>query len=207
LLTLLSFVLPHQYIIVLSDKRKTSRLSIIPRLTTPPRTGTQSAGDVNFQSSNRPEKTSPKVFVEDNPTFQGQSETKASPNIRPSTVSSSMRSHLAKSINTQGDLGASSSKLHLSTSPSCEKCKLAVLNPREGGQFISIPGIDENASPQIYHPECFKCAICHKPLNEPRKNQVTFVNCDNGPCHAQVSDSVLLQKVLFLTEWPTQSLF
>jgi hypothetical protein len=135
-----------------------------------------------------------KIVVEEKPiAFQGQArgaETKSSPNIRPPIVPPSTISHLAKSNNVQGDFaskGASLSKLNFSTSPACAKCKLTILNPREGGQFIGIPGIDENATPQIYHPECFKCAICDKPLNEPKKSHVTFVKCDAGPCHAQVN--------------------
>ena len=161
------------------DKRRSSRLSNIPRLVTPPRTGTQG----NSES----------LSVQDKPASSGQArcgEPKGSPNVRPSMISSSMTSHLAESNNTQGDFsakGASLSKLNLPGSPSCAKCKLTILNPREGGQFISIPGIDENATPQTYHPDCFKCAICDKSLNESKRSQVTFVKCDTGPCHAQVS--------------------
>jgi len=182
------------------DKRRTSRLSNIPRLVTPPRTGTPSVGDINLKGSSHTKgnrESLSKVFVEGKSiSSQGQArsgETKAPSNVRSSMVSSSMMSHLAKSNNTQGDFtskGASVSKLNLSTSPSCAKCKLTILNPREGGQFIGIPGMDENSTPQTYHPECFKCAICDKPLNEPKKSQVTFVKCDAGPCHAQVSGQI-----------------
>ncbi|KAF8807538.1 hypothetical protein BYT27DRAFT_7098630 [Phlegmacium glaucopus] len=189
------------------DKRRISRLSNIPRLVTPPRTGTQSAGDLDLKVSSHTKGNSEslsKVFVEAKSIpSQGQArggETKASPNVRPSIVSSSMISQLAKSNNTQGDFTskrASLSKLKLSTSTSCAKCKLTILNPREGGQFIGIPGMDENATPQAYHPECFKCAICDKPLNEPKKGQVTFVKCDAGPCHAQCAPakSVVVYKM------------
>ena len=166
------------------DKRKASRLSNIPRLVTPPRK-TQS---IDLKGSSHTRESLSKSFVEDKLTFQGQpkdGETKASSTVRPSMVSPP--SHLAKSIHTQGDSTSKRASLSNSTSQSCAKCKLPILNPREGGQFIGIPGADENATPQTYHPECFKCAICDKPLSEPKKSQVTFVKCDAGPCHAQVS--------------------
>jgi hypothetical protein len=167
-------------------KRRSSRLSNIPRLVTPPRTGTQSIGDVNTKEfSHTPRNSESKGFVEDKPTFQGGGETKASPKIRPSMLPPS--SHLAKFNNAQGSPGSKRTSLSNSTALSCAKCNLLILNPREDGQFISIPGADENATPQIYHPECFKCAICDKPLNELKKSQVTFVKCDAGPCHPQVS--------------------
>ena len=175
--------------------RRTSRLSNIPRLVTPPRTGVQSVGDVNLKGSSHTKgngESLSNVFVEGQPRLQGQARgggSKSSPNVRPSMVSSSMTSHLAKSNNTRGDFASkavSLSKINPSTSPSCAKCKLTILNPHESGQFVGVPGIDENATPQIYHPECFKCAICDKPLNEPKKSQVAFVKCDTGPCHAQV---------------------
>ena len=171
------------------DKRKTSRLSNIPRLATPPRTGTQSIGAVDFKDSSHTQGDSEslsKDFVEDKLAFQDGGETKASPNVRPSIVPPS--SHLAKSNNTQGESASKRASLSNSMSLSCAKCRLTILNPREGGQFISIPGADENVTPQTYHPECFKCAICDKPLNELKKSQVSFVKCDAGPCHPQVSD-------------------
>ena len=206
-------------------KRRSSRLSNIPRLVTPPRTGMQSIGDVNFKDSRHTQGNSEslsKGFIEDRPAFQGQARggTKASPNVQPSMVSPS--SHLANSNNTQGDSTSKRASLSNSTSLLCAKCELPILSPREGGQFISIPGVDENASPQTYHPECFKCTICDKPLNELKKSQVTFVKCDAGPCHAQVSgqhsitkkhipdlksNSALLQKVLLFTRWAIPSLF
>lgn len=156
------------------DKRKASRLSNIPRLVTPPRK-TQSI-DLKGSSNTRESLVG---------------ETKASSNVRPSMVPPS--SHLAKSIHTRGDSTSRKVSLSNSTSHSCANCKLPILNPREGGQFIGVPGADENATPLTYHPECFKCAICDKPLNEPKKTQVTFVKCDAGPCHAQVSgqDSII----------------
>ena len=166
------------------DKRKASRLSNIPRLVTPPRK-TQS---IDLKGSSHTRESLSKSFVGDKLAFQGQTkggETKASSNVRPSIVPPS---HLAKSIRTQGDPTSKRASLSNATSHSCANCKLHILNPREGGQFISIPGADENATPQTYHPECFKCSICNKPLNEPKKSQVTFVKCDAGPCHAHVSD-------------------
>lgn len=169
-------------------KRKASRLSNIPRLVTPPRPVNQSIGDVNLKGSSRTRESLSKDFIEDKLAFQGQAkgdETKAPANVRPSMIPPS--SHLAKSIHTQGDSISKRASLSNSMSHSCANCKLPILNPREGGQFIGIPGADENATPQTYHPECFKCAICDKPLNEPKKSQVTFVKCDAGPCHAQVS--------------------
>jgi hypothetical protein len=169
------------------DKRKASRLSNIPRLVTPPRTVTQSIGD-NLKGSSHTRESLSKGFVEDKLAFQGQAkggETKVFSNVRPSMVPPS--SHLAKSIHTKGDSTSKRASLSNSMSHSCANCKLPILNPREGGQFIGIPGADENATPQTFHPECFKCAICDKPLNEPKKSQVTFVKCDAGPCHAQVS--------------------
>ena len=164
------------------DKRRTSRLSNIPRLVTPPQTG----GNVNFKDSRHTQRNSgslSKGFVEDKSAFQADGENKASPNIRQSMVPPS--SHLVKS--NHGDSASKRASLSNSTSLLCAKCKLPILNPREGGQFIGIPGADENATPQTYHPECFKCAICDKPLNELKRSQVTFVKCDAGPCHAQVS--------------------
>ena len=170
-----------------THKRRASRLSNIPRLVTPPRTAIQPIGDVNLKSSSHTRESLSKGCV-DKLVFQGQAkggEAKASSNVRPSMVPPS--SHLAKSIHTQGDSTSKRASLSNSTSHLCANCKLPILNPREGGQFIGIPGADENATPQTYHPECFKCAICDKPLNEPKKSQVTFVKCDAGPCHAQVS--------------------
>ena len=179
------------------DKRKGPRLSNIPRLVTPPRK-TQS---IDLRSSSHTRESLSKRFVGDKLTIQGQAkgdEIKTSSNVRPSTVSPS--SHLAKSIRTQGDSTPKRASLSNSTSYSCAKCKLPILNPREGGQFIGIPGADENATPQTFHPECFKCAICDKPLNEPKKSQVTFVKCDAGPCHPQVSgqDSIIKRMPLIL---------
>jgi hypothetical protein len=160
------------------DKRK-ARLSNIPRLVTPPRR-TQS---IDLKGSSHTRESLPKNFVGDKLAFQGQAkggETKASSMVSPS-------SHVAKSIRTQGDSTSKRTSLSNSTSHSCAKCKLPILNPREGGQFIGIPSADENATPQTYHPECFKCAICDRPLNEPKRSQVTFVKCDAGPCHPHVS--------------------
>ncbi|PPQ89390.1 hypothetical protein CVT25_002208, partial [Psilocybe cyanescens] len=78
----------------------------------------------------------------------------------------------------------------------CGKCSRPVLNPREGGQFVTIPGADENDAPHMYHTECFRCAVCEKPFNDAKKGQVSFIKSDAGPCHTQV---VSLPTYIFTT--------
>ena len=173
------------------DKRKGPRLSNIPRLVTPPR----KSQSIDLKGSSHTRESLSKSFVGDKLAFQDKAkggETKASSNVRP--LMGPPSSHLSKSIRTQGDSIPKRGSSSNSTSHSCARCKLPILNPREGGQFIGIPGADENATPQTYHPECFKCAICDKPLNEPKKSQITFVKCDAGPCHAQVSGQNLITR-------------
>ena len=69
---------------------------------------------------------------------------------------------------------------------SCMKCQQPVLNLRQGGQFVTIPGNDENDSPKLFHNDCLKCSICEKPLSDSKKGQASFVLASVGPCHTQV---------------------
>ncbi|KAF8167966.1 hypothetical protein B0H34DRAFT_683802 [Crassisporium funariophilum] len=103
------------------------------------------------------------------------------------TTSPKATSNQIKSCNAQANLttGISSLSHNVPLSTRCAKCNTKILNPREGGQFVTVPGVDENSSPQMYHPDCFKCAICDRSLNEAKKGQVAFVKCDAGPCHVQ----------------------
>jgi hypothetical protein len=86
--------------------------------------------------------------------------------------------------------------MNITSSSNCVKCSKPILNSREGGQFVTIPGLDENDVPQVYHTDCFKCAICSKPFNETKKGpgQVSFVKCEAGPTHVQV-------KLTFFAQW------
>ncbi|KDR85129.1 hypothetical protein GALMADRAFT_324195 [Galerina marginata CBS 339.88] len=82
--------------------------------------------------------------------------------------------------------------LPVTTMSICGRCARPILNPREGGQFISVPGADENAVPQVYHPECFKCAVCDKSLSDIKRGQLSFLKSDAGPCHTQCAPAELL---------------
>ncbi|KAF9569702.1 hypothetical protein CPC08DRAFT_701595 [Agrocybe pediades] len=79
----------------------------------------------------------------------------------------------------------------------CVKCGNPILNLRQGGQYVTIPGVDENAVPQIYHPDCFRCAVCDKPLNDVKKGSTSFVRNDSGPCHTQCAppQHFIVQKI------------
>ena len=79
----------------------------------------------------------------------------------------------------------SDSPLTLKTS-SCTKCQQPVLNLRQGGQFVTIPGNDENDSPKLFHNDCLKCSVCEKLLSDSKKGQASFVLASVGPCHTQV---------------------
>lgn len=79
-----------------------------------------------------------------------------------------------------------SPSLAITSTSLCSKCSSPILNVREGGQYVTIPGVDENDVPHIYHPECFKCAVCDKPFNDTKKGSTSFVRNDLGPCHIQV---------------------
>ncbi|CAA7266571.1 unnamed protein product [Cyclocybe aegerita] len=78
-----------------------------------------------------------------------------------------------------------SSPVTVSASSTCGRCSKPILNPRQGGQFVTIPGADENTVPQLYHSDCFKCSVCDKGFNDAKKGQVSFVQGPNGPCHPQ----------------------
>jgi hypothetical protein len=56
-----------------------------------------------------------------------------------------------------------------------------VLNLRQAGQFVTIPGTDENDRPKRHHKDCFKCSVCEKPINDSRKGQSSFVLVSGGP--------------------------
>lgn len=68
----------------------------------------------------------------------------------------------------------------------CDKCQKPILNSRQGGHFVTIPGLDENDSPKLYHSDCFKCTVCDKTVGENKKGQTSFVLASVGPCHVQV---------------------
>ncbi|KAF8973896.1 hypothetical protein BDZ97DRAFT_1912347 [Flammula alnicola] len=115
-----------------------------------------------------------------------------------STNSSPAMTSSSKSNNSLNSSGMTS--MHppapVTTSAPCGKCGKAILNSREAGQFVTIPGADENAVPQIYHTECFKCALCDKAFNDPKKGSVSFVKYDGRPCHVQCapSETFVIQK-------------
>ena len=69
----------------------------------------------------------------------------------------------------------------------CNKCEQPILTTRQGGQFATIPGNDENDTPKLYHNDCFKCPVCEKPINDSKKGQASFVLASIGPCHTHVS--------------------
>jgi hypothetical protein len=69
----------------------------------------------------------------------------------------------------------------------CNKCEQPILNTRQGGQFVTIPGTDENDSPKLYHNDCFQCSVCEKPINDSKRGQASFALAEIGPCHAHVS--------------------
>lgn len=74
----------------------------------------------------------------------------------------------------------------VTTSSLCDKCGQTILRTQEGGQFVTIPGADENSVPKVYHSDCFKCAICDKAFNDSRKGPASFIASRVGPCHTQV---------------------
>ncbi|KAF8912798.1 hypothetical protein CPB84DRAFT_1671124 [Gymnopilus junonius] len=94
------------------------------------------------------------------------------------------RTTKSNSVSSSPGLFSSLSGLSLSAT-SCGKCTKPIPNSCEGGQFITVPGTDENAMPQLYHAECFKCATCDKSFSDAKKGQVSFVRTDAGPCHPQ----------------------
>jgi len=71
--------------------------------------------------------------------------------------------------------------------PLCYKCERPILTTRQGGQFVTIPGIEENDTPKLYHNDCFKCSVCDIPINDSNKEQASFVVASIGPCHVHVS--------------------
>lgn len=78
----------------------------------------------------------------------------------------------------------------------CNKCEQPILNARQGGQFVTIPGTDENDSPKLYHNDCFKCSVCERPINDSRKGQASFALPSVGPCHIHVSVTIYITKKL-----------
>lgn len=109
----------------------------------------------------------------------------------PSENSLSTMAASPKSINKATDLsnatGIASTQLDTVTNLSfCDKCGKAILNARDSGQFVIIPGADENTVPQVYHSECFRCGICDKSFNDSRKGPASFIVSNRGPCHIQV---------------------
>ncbi|KAF9474467.1 hypothetical protein BDN70DRAFT_842224 [Pholiota conissans] len=79
----------------------------------------------------------------------------------------------------------------------CDKCRKAILNGQEGGQFVTLPGADENSVPRIYHSECFKCVVCDKTFNDSKKGPASFVASRMGPCHSQcaLTETLIIHKV------------
>lgn len=98
----------------------------------------------------------------------------------------------SKLINTNGDSSTTvngvANQTHESVNASslCNRCGKAILNAREGGHFVTIPGVDENVVPQTFHSECFKCTVCDKVFNDSRKGSAPFIITHRGPCHIQV---------------------
>ena len=127
-----------------------------------------------FSSSQSPNHISPRPFASS-----------------PSENSLSVMGASPKSTNKATDLsnttGIASTPLDTVTNSSlCDRCGKAILNARDGGQFITIPGADENAVPQVYHLECFKCAFCDKTFSDSKKGPTSFIVSSRGPCHIQV---------------------
>jgi hypothetical protein len=87
------------------------------------------------------------------------------------------------------------SSMNIETDSLCGKCSKPVLNSREGGQFVTVPGSDENDVPQVYHTDCFKCVICCRPFSETKKGlgQVSFVKYEAGQAHVQVKARFLVK--------------
>ena len=78
--------------------------------------------------------------------------------------------------------------------PICNMCEQPILNARQGGQFVTIPGTDENDSPKLYHNDCFKCSVCERPISDSRKGQASFALSSVGPCHIHVSVLIYITK-------------
>lgn len=72
----------------------------------------------------------------------------------------------------------------------CNKCEHPILNPRQGGQFVTVPGIDKNDSPKVYHGDCFKCSLCEMPINDSKEGQASFVLAATGPYHVYVGVTI-----------------
>jgi hypothetical protein len=87
----------------------------------------------------------------------------------------------------------------VTTSPLCDKCGQTILRTREGGQFVTIPGADENSVPKVYHSDCFTCAICDKAFNDSRKGPASFIASRVGPCHTQVRYLIFLFSTLIMS--------
>ena len=119
------------------------------------------------------------------------------PDISQSLKSSTPVSSFKPSASQQSSssIGSAYSSMNIETASLCGKCSKPILNSREGGQFITVPGSDENDVPQVYHTDCFKCAVCSRPFNETKKGlcQVPFVKCEAGPAHIQVKARFLLK--------------
>ncbi|KAF9532064.1 hypothetical protein CPB83DRAFT_891392 [Crepidotus variabilis] len=162
----------------------------------------------NLPSDDRP--TSPRVrsdlsdisrtlFKESSPTIKTRRSSSAHDNIRaspprmssnppsthttPTTSPSTTKTRRLSSIQASPLTKSTSSPVTITTSSLCGKCRQPILNPRQGGQFVTIPGTDENDSPKLYHNDCFKCVVCDKPFGDPKKGQSSFVFTLTGPCH------------------------
>ena len=110
--------------------------------------------------------------------------------LKPSTSMSSF-----KPSATQQSASNIRTSMNIEAASLCGKCSKPILNSREGGQFVTVPGSDENHVPQVYHTDCFKCAVCCRPFSETKKGlgQVAFVKCEAGPAHVQVKGTLLMK--------------
>jgi hypothetical protein len=116
-----------------------------------------------------------------------------SQSLKSSTSLSSSKPSTPQQI--ASNIGSTRSSMNIETASLCGKCSKPILNSREGGQFVTIPGSDENDVPQVYHTDCFKCAVCCRSFSETKKGlgQVSFVKCEAGPAHVQVKAKFLMK--------------